>query len=390
MIKKILTVFFILLLTSQVYGLVLKPSSGLKEKRFPAEAPSYKADKLLKSRYYRRLSAFLNDRYPYRSPLIRAKNWVDYYIFSTSPSEKVLIGRDGWLYLHSGVKSYLRRDCEKKEQAENLARVLKKMEVKLESAGKKFYFIVAPNKATIYPEYVGFKVPQSSCSKSFYELFLQALEKYPLRGFIRLDRLLLQSKKGSPLYFRTGTHWNSHGSAIASKAILERLSTSEKKFAMPEIKFEPFETPRDLTMIWGLDVKEKAEIASITKRRSKIKTRKLPPLANGWPRLKLTATSKRGTPLLPRTVIYRDSFMTMPLIFIDGAFKEIDALWTRVVPVGAKIDFAVLKDSKIIMLEVVERDLDKLHIRIRALQKALGDSGRNKNITLKSALARDS
>ncbi|MFQ5354198.1 MAG: hypothetical protein ACE5DR_04560 [Thermodesulfobacteriota bacterium] len=253
--KKILTGFFILILTSQVYGLAFGHRADLNEKRLLAKAPEYKAHRLLKHTYYKRLGKFLDDRYPFRRHFIVSKNWIDYYIFSTSPSPKVHLGKGGWLYLKSGLNDYFKDDCKKRKKARALARSLSSIEKSLESAGtgKRFFFIVAPDKATIYPEHVRYKRPQNGCGMSFYELLLQVMEEYPLRGFIRLDNLLMESKKDFPLYFTTGTHWNDRGSIIAADAILERLSTPAARQRVPEMKFRESEQLRDppLCVVWA-------------------------------------------------------------------------------------------------------------------------------------------
>ncbi|MFQ5480384.1 MAG: hypothetical protein ACE5DW_03810 [Thermodesulfobacteriota bacterium] len=377
---KILTIFFILLITSQVYGMAFTPKVTLNEKRLLAKIPEFRAERLLMSSYYADLGKFLNDRYPYRAPLILAKNWIDYYVFSTSPSPKVHIGAEGWLYIRSGIKSYLQDECNKKKKALNLARTLNSIEKFLISKDKEFLFIVAPDKATIYPEHIGFKRPENDCGTNFYELFLRALKKYPLKGFIRLDDRLLKLKEDFPVYYRSGTHWNDRGSIIAGNAILKGLSTPSNKYQLPEIRFKEIEDLRDLTILWGLNLTETVDAIRIWKKSDReIKIKKLKPLKNGRPRLLITTTAAEGNALLPETIIYRDSFMSMPLKLTQGYFKKINAIWTHKIPVAPKVDYPTLRASKIIIIEVVERKLYRLKIREKALREALDSGAESKN-----------
>ncbi len=360
---KILTIFFILLITSQVYGLALTAKVTLNEKRLLAKAPELKPEQLFKSSYYSRLGRFLDDRYPYRRPFIIAKNWIDYYIFYTSPSPKVHIGTDGWLYMRSSLTGYIRDECDKKRRAIHLARTLHSIEKLFASENKRFFFIVAPDKDRIYPEHLGFKRPKNTCGKNFYGLFLEALEKYPLQGFIRLDKILVEAKKDYLIYYKKGTHWNYRGAMIASSAILQRLSTTTDKYRLPEIKFKQIEDLRDLTTLWGLNLTETVDVARFIKRNKKVKTKNLTPLANGRPRLQMTNTSATGHSLLPPTLIYRDSFMTIPLKFMKGSFEKIDAIWTRKIPATPETDYPALRSAEIIIIEAVERNLYRLQIR---------------------------
>lgn len=372
--KKFLPLFFLLLITSQLHGLIFAPKITLGEKRRPASLPEYKTERLLENKYYFELAQFLNEHYSYRSIFIIAKNWVDYYILNTSPLPKVHIGKDGWLYLKNGLYSYLKNDCNKEKKALKLARSLNSIEKIFESAGKKFFFVVAPDKATIYPEHVGFKRPQNSCGMNFYELFLQALEKYPLHGFIRLDNSLIDAKKDFPLYFATGTHWNHRGSILASRVMLEKLSTSTKKFILPDIKFMENERTRDLAALFSLNLKEKSNYAIRIHKNVAIKIRSLKDLPNGKSHLQITTTARTDKSLLPHTIIYRDSFMFMPLKMMQGSFKEIDAFSAHRLPISNKIDTDSLRASKIVMIEVVERILDKVRINKKELLLALGGS----------------
>lgn len=79
-----------------------------------------------------------------------------------------------------------------------------------------------PNKATIYPELVGFERPDQDCGKSPYGLLLEAFEEFPVKGFIRLDKLLIEAKNGDPLYNKAGSHWTLRAELIAIEAIVER------------------------------------------------------------------------------------------------------------------------------------------------------------------------
>ncbi|MFQ5480385.1 MAG: hypothetical protein ACE5DW_03815 [Thermodesulfobacteriota bacterium] len=366
---KILTIFFILLITSQLYGLVLAPGTTLQEKRKFAEIPEFKTASLIEGSFYSKLGKFLDDRYPYRSTLIIVKNWIDFYIFKTSPSPKVHIGTDGWLYLKKGMSSYLKNDCKKKQKAQNLARELYRVEKYLASINKKFFFIVAPDKATIYPEHVGMRRARSTCGMSFYDLFLEALDEYPLQGFIRLDQILVDAKSDSQIYYQKGTHWNDRGALLVSRTILQRLSAESAIYNPPEIKFKEIERTQDLAALFALNLKEKTYIAGISRKDNNITIKSLPPfLGKRSFHLKLTNNAAAGTLLLPRTIIYQDSFLNVPLNMIAGSFEEIDAIWTPKVLSKPEIDFYALRASKIVIVEVIERSLDDVQFNEKALK----------------------
>lgn len=378
--KKILTCFFILILTSQVYGLALGHKADLNEKRLLAKAPEYKAGRLLTDKYYKKIAKFLDDRYPFRRSFIISKNWIDYYIFSTSPSPKVHMGREGWFFMKEGMNDYFKQDCEKKKKARELARKLSAIEKTLQSAGKKFLFIVPPDKATIYPEHIRVSRTSGNCGKNFYDFFIEALADYPIQGFIRLDRILLDEKKDRQVYYKKGSHWNHRTSVLVSRLILERLSTPSRKFSLPDIKFKERKVTRDLASLFSLNLMEKSDYTLMDQTKSRSHTKTLKPLPNGMPHLRMRTDAEAGVPLLPRAIIYRDSFLIEPLRLIQGSFTGIEALWSRNIPMNKNtIDFPALRSSKIVILEVVERNLDKIIIRKNTLLKALRYKPDNKH-----------
>jgi len=276
------------------------------------------------------------------------------------------------LYLRSGLRDYLKDDCKMRERAVELVRQLKAFERAIEANGKRFVFIVAPDKATIYPEYVGFKRPANSCGKNFFDLLLEALAKDPLHNFIRLDKALLGAKKDALLYYPRGTHWNYRGALTASRIILERLTGPGMRLDIPPVDVIKATSVPDLAGTFSLGLAEKVDFPARAHWDGKVSIKECKPLPNRMSRLRITTTPGPGRPVLPPTIIYRDSFMITPLMLMAGSFKDLDALWTKNIPVGPKWDFSSIRESDIFIIEVVERMLPGLLLREKALIDALG------------------
>ncbi|MFQ5480388.1 MAG: hypothetical protein ACE5DW_03830 [Thermodesulfobacteriota bacterium] len=291
---------------------------------------------------------------------------------------------NGWLYYRPAIKSFLKADCKKKEKALQLARVLHRLERRLKKAGKRFVFIVAPDKATIYPEYMGGVREANGCNKSFYDLFLEALKRYPVRGFIRLDRKFMEAKKTNLLYYTGGTHWNDRGAALAGKLILKKLSTSDVSYRLPHIDFREKRVLSESALMLSVNLYELAFVADTIRFETDVKTDNIEPLAffpSEWFLLRTKARRRSAGPLLPKTIIYRDSFMTAPLKFLKGSFEEIYARWSHVFPENIKVEAKEVAAAKIVIIEIVEKDLPKLQLRPELvikqtrMQASLANSG---------------
>ncbi|MFQ5466131.1 MAG: hypothetical protein ACE5EI_09405 [Thermodesulfobacteriota bacterium] len=365
--QRIITAFFLTVILSSLAGWLAGVKTDTRENRKKAEAPPVSMRNMLDSRFYSELGGFLDDRFPFRGLLIRIKNRIDYSIFNTSPSPKVILGRDGWLFTRYGLDHYFRDSCADREKMRRLARALNRLERVLEASGRRLVFVVAPNKSTIYPEHVGISRPSNPCGKSDYDLLLEAFREYPVRGFVRLDDLLIRAKGKSRVYYRTDSHWNLTGAIIASRAILEKIAPDRWKRYFPEMEFKDLRANHDLSgmidMV-GVDWREASVGLKGINYVSTIEEEQREPLENGLPRLSFTSRPTFEGDLLPRVIMYRDSFMNSPLGLLKGSFEHIDALWSYNVPVAKDIDLEDFLASRIVLIEVVERHLGVLDIRV--------------------------
>ncbi len=224
--RNFIIILFLLLFTVHPTGLIVGVGSDDSENRASASMPDFSVDRLFNGEFIQEFESYFNDNFSIRAPLISAKKWIDFHIFRTSPTNKVLIGKDGWLFYNYTILNYHTQSCERRARAViTTVKRLQMLERELERAGKMLVLTVAPNKATIYPEYFPKPLPLSRCGKSQYDLFLEALRYFPIKGFVRLDTLLLDAKSsGEPIYFKADTHWNIRGAELASKALLQRIS----------------------------------------------------------------------------------------------------------------------------------------------------------------------
>ena len=366
--SRIITSFFILIIISPLIGWLLGINMELAENRILSQKPAISFMSVLNNDFYAQYEEYFNEHFIYRAWLIKAKNWTDYQIFNTSPSPKVYVGTNGWLYYHDDFRD----DCNIEEKMDELAQQLHNLETVIEASGRKFMFIVAPNKSTIYPEYTGF-TSLKKCSKSGYEYLLDAFKKYPVNNFIRFEDLLTASKKEHQLYFKLDTHWNLYGAEIVCKAILKHLSADSWSELYPKIESSSVNRSGDLADIMGLSsfLHETADTPDKIHYLSEIKVDNLKPLENGRPHFRVIAKPPSDKYLLPRVLFIRDSFMTLPLELLQGSFEQLYAIWTPNLLTQEVLD--EIRGSDIVILEIVERDLPAINIDVRKVETSLTD-----------------
>lgn len=139
-------------------------------------------------------------------------------------SEKVLFGKQGWLFLHGDTNDILGQHTGKvKMGAERLAkwrRILENRMAASERLGIPWQCIVVPDKESVYPEYLPEEVSPSP-RRPIHE-FLEVAESVGAPVTYALDRLLAE-KEEDELYPRTDTHWNLCGSYAVYQMFCEEL-----------------------------------------------------------------------------------------------------------------------------------------------------------------------
>ena len=178
------------------------------------------------------VSDYIADRFAFRQELATAWAGVNAKLLGTSVEEQVILGSDGWLYFSDTLPDYMGQGMSDTE-LRHLANDLALMQEYIESQGKHFIFTVAPNKNSIYsehmPEYIENRHSESNAAR--VGAYLDAA------GVNYLDLFDILGNEEN-LYYKTDTHWNSRGAALAADGLLNMLDRggdySTASFAVSE------------------------------------------------------------------------------------------------------------------------------------------------------------
>ena len=178
------------------------------------------------------VSDYIADRFAFRQELATAWAGVNAKLLGTSVEEQVILGSDGWLYFSDTLPDYMGQGMSDTE-LRHLANDLALMQEYIESQGKHFIFTVAPNKNSIYsehmPEYIENRRSESNAAR--VGAYLDAA------GVNYLDLFDILGNEEN-LYYKTDTHWNSRGAALAADGLLNMLDRggdySTASFAVSE------------------------------------------------------------------------------------------------------------------------------------------------------------
>jgi alginate O-acetyltransferase complex protein AlgJ len=155
----------------------------------------------------------------------------------------VVVGRDHWLFMGqetSRIDEFRYFLGSNLFQEETLAQWLKMLDQRrrwLEQRGIAYWLVVAPNKSTIYPEYMPAICPRGR--KTRMDQLVEGLaRRAPGFPLIDLRPVLRAGKKERLIYWPSDTHWNDLGRDLAYREIVRRLAARFPSLkAIPEDAF---------------------------------------------------------------------------------------------------------------------------------------------------------
>lgn len=167
---------------------------------------------------------WLNQSIPFRGKLLSNINVIlsDYM---HNPTSNVVTGREGWIYSEETIDDYMNTNALSDEELKRIAISLSIIEERVKAEGGNFLFVVAPNKNSVYPEYM----PERYISAEQNNLtrLNEQLDKEGV-NYVNLREALIEAKEDNKfdsarLYYKRDTHWTSLGALVGYESIMEGL-----------------------------------------------------------------------------------------------------------------------------------------------------------------------
>ena len=148
-----------------------------------------------------------------------------YYGFKEASSNRVIVGEDGWLFYNETISDYKRENLYTKAQLNSISKHLEEVQRYLNSLNINFVLFIAPNKCSIYGEYLPkFIKVQEKMSRT--EQLVEYLKENTGITVVFPEIELLEMKErypDYPSYMHLDTHWNNLGGYYGAKVLLDEL-----------------------------------------------------------------------------------------------------------------------------------------------------------------------
>lgn len=227
-------------------------SEDLNENRALAKWPEKAKD--IKA-FVQGVESWFNDHLAFRDQLIETNLRMDLAL-GESPTSTVILGTNGWLFFNEFDEDKDLRGEIVLDEADREALVTAQsaMQAYLKDRGASYYVVIAPNKQTIYPEYLPLS-SQPGNKPTRMDQVLRILGEDTSVPCVDVRPALLAAKGGPDLYYRYDSHWNESGSYHAFLALAERLKKDYPNLYIPspeEITTEPGTFQGDLASMIGM------------------------------------------------------------------------------------------------------------------------------------------
>jgi hypothetical protein len=314
---------------------VVVPQPTLHENRKLATLPPPPHDLAQLRAWPKSMDSYVSDNFPARKQLIAGLNYLRFRL-GVSGTERVIIGRDGWLYYDNGTHFGAARNDPpySDDQARAWLQGLAGRTEWLQARGVRHLLLMPSDKEFILPQHGPgwYKGPDPNRPAAL----LLRLNAIAQAGDIVYPAAVLQQQArwGLNVYNPVETHWTGLGAYAGYVAVMQRLAADgltdgpRPLDSFREVTDDPFK-PRNLVQMLGIASFVDADYPQFVDPALTPKTR-FPTEKTDWTALQVIDTGAVGKPVL---LMVRDSFSLALLPFLEPHFSRIvlahhqDGVW---------------------------------------------------------------
>ncbi len=337
---------FILLCIAPIVGLISGYQNNNAEKRAVSELPSIIIDGKINMNFTKEFDDYFTQNFAFRADFITMYAKINNALFKKSVSSKVIIGKDGWLFFEPTLNDYQRINLLTENQIYRVCKTLEIQKMYLDQSGIDFIFAIAPNKSSIYNQYMPNRYLVSD-EKNNVEMLFEELFK---NQFDYVDLYKALNNRDDIVYHKLDTHWNNKGALISYNELLNAIQNVNDDFIystynnlVPEITKS---WNRDLSdMLYPTaNMRDEQYIYDIQKQYS---TRRA---IKSYEDMLIETTCETG---ILNLTMFRDSFANALIPIMSNEFSHIT--YSRATPYEYRNINS--ENTDVVLLEIVERNL---------------------------------
>jgi alginate O-acetyltransferase complex protein AlgJ len=329
-----------------------------RENRNLAKAPEWPRNFDDAKTYSQRFMVFYRDHFGFRNSLIRGAAISAFHGgIGQDINDRIIVGKAGWLFYSKDENYMADRGLDPFSEADLVAwqQLLEKRRKWFTEHGYPFIVVIAPDKQTIYPEFLPDQLAKPPMPSRLDQLISHLQKTRSPVQILDLRPALLEAKQHRQVYFKTDSHWNDYGAYAAYRVLLDAIQQ-----ALPSRKFIPqtlsqfvvVTANRSGDLAQDLDLYFEYQEQTTLLFRSDLYTD--PDRLNAMFSHPFT---DGPNPHAPRLLLYNDSFAASLMQFLAPNFSQAYYAWNAlnnsVSPIPARA-----RNPDVIVNEFVERKLN--------------------------------
>jgi hypothetical protein len=197
---------------------------------------------------FRELKAFPGDfkwyfmrRFGLRDWLIGLHGRFKVDLLGVSSSDRVVIGRDGWLYTagDGALDDYRGLTPLTPDQLDRMVAELVARRDWLLERGIAYVIAISPDKASVYPEHLPERYRRIASTNRRLDQLLAKIASSTDLEVVDFRPILRSARDSVRLYHRTDTHWNEVGAYLAARELVGRLHDQFPELPIPDTSIPP-------------------------------------------------------------------------------------------------------------------------------------------------------
>ncbi|MEO6088923.1 MAG: hypothetical protein ABIQ18_38010 [Umezawaea sp.] len=260
---------------------------------------------------------------------------------------KVIEGSNGWLYLGYDVLGA----CLPQRPIDDVIGGMKKLREAVESSGRTFILVVAPDKTTMAPEHLPADYVGKACSTEARDNFWK--RAVADAGVLDVRPALRTAGESAPVYSALDTHWTHDGALAMARLIAEKVqagSTATWKVTPGNV----VQREGDLSTLLGKPAEFPLQTYDLAPDGLTVQS-KVVDKAFRDP-LKLPSATGKGV-VQAKVSMVADSFTLPAVPYLSGGFADLTVIHSDTAGTDIAKVVSTLADSDVVVFEAVERSL---------------------------------
>lgn len=206
-----------------------------------AEYPEFSWEEWFEGSWQTDYDKYLEDHIGLRNLFVRTYNQIDYSLFRKTHAAGVIVGKEDYLYELNYILAYTGKDYLGDKTIKDKCSRLKVVQEELRKLNTELLIVLAPGKASFFPEFIPEEHLADPITISNNEAYLDYFREYGI-NHIDFNSYFLSMKDTSSyeLFPKCGIHWSEYGSWLALDSIVKYIE-DVKAYDMVDIGYEGIE-----------------------------------------------------------------------------------------------------------------------------------------------------